>query len=129
MKKQILGVLFVLVVIYCVIKFAEVGLRISDPPSSANVANTSPQFRLVSSRPDRRSGSNNVLIHGEVQNTSDIPAEQVQAVASFYDKNGNFLKSAHGYASLTPLAPGKVSPFTILLVGHDDFATYKIDFK
>ncbi len=51
---------------------------------------------------------------GQVRNTSGESLRNVQAVVSFYDRNGTFITSADALIDYNPILPGQSSPFKVM---------------
>ena len=51
---------------------------------------------------------------GQVKNVSSLKLENVQAVVTWYDKNGNMITSDSALIEYNPILPGQSSPFKVM---------------
>lgn len=51
---------------------------------------------------------------GQVKNISNLNLKNVQAVATWYDSNGNMITSSSALIEYNPILPGQISPFKVM---------------
>ena len=68
-------------------------------------------------------------VEGQVQNISSTSLENVAAVATWYDKDGTFIKSDEALIDYNPILPGQTSPFKTISSGNPAMTRYTIEFK
>ena len=69
---------------------------------------------------------------GEVRNGGSTARESIELRVNLLDANGNEIASKKGYASMSYLKPGEISPFSVLFTKDDQaapFAQYKIEVR
>lgn len=86
-----------------------------------------PLLELENFNPVHEYGFNKVS--GAVKNISDKKLEGVQAVASFYDKDGNFIKSDDAMIEYNPILPGQTSPFETIGTHNPAIEKVTVAFK
>ena len=64
-----------------------------------------------------------------VKNISSARLENVQAVAIFTDKNGNFITSADALIEYRPILPGQSSPFKVMQTYNPAMKSCRMEFK
>ena len=74
-------------------------------------------------------GGNHVEAKGQVKNISNQSLKNVQAVVSFYDKNGNFITSSSALIDFNPIIVGQTSPFSTIETYNPAMHTANIQFK
>ena len=70
------------------------------------------QLELVNSRWSENYGY--ATYEGQVKNISNTKLDDVQAVVTWYDKNGNMITSSSALIEYNPILPGQVSPFKVI---------------
>lgn len=68
-------------------------------------------------------------VQGAVKNISGQKMEGVQVVASFYDKDDNFIKSDDAMIKYNPILPGQISPFETIGTDNPAIKTASVSFK
>lgn len=51
---------------------------------------------------------------GQVKNISNLKLDNVQAVVTWYDRNGNMITSSSALIEYNPILPGQISPFKVM---------------
>lgn len=69
------------------------------------------------------------IAEGEVKNRSDERIENLMAVVSVYDKNGNFITSKDSLIEYNPLLAGQTSPFKVYVRWNPEMHRAKVEFK
>jgi len=54
------------------------------------------------------------IYEGQVKNISSSKLENVQAIVTWYDKNGNMITSSSALIEYNPILPGQTSPFKVM---------------
>ena len=54
------------------------------------------------------------IYEGQVKNISHSKLDNVQAVATWYDKNGSMITSSNALIEYNPILPGQISPFKVM---------------
>lgn len=54
------------------------------------------------------------IYEGQVKNISNLKLENVQAVVTWYDENGNMITSSSALIEYNPILPGQSSPFKVM---------------
>lgn len=70
-----------------------------------------------------------VTVLGQVKNVTNEPIESVMVVASFYDKDKNFITYDDALIDYNPIMPGQVSPFKIIVRYNPLMNGYRIEFR
>ncbi len=70
-----------------------------------------------------------MYVRGEVVNRSDAALEKVLAVGVFRDTFGNLLKTSEAFITLSPLQPGRSSPFEVGVRKTSRMTTCSLSFK
>lgn len=68
-------------------------------------------------------------VSGEVTNNTSESLEAVEAVATFYTAQGEFVKTSSALVEYNPILSGQTSPFTVLDTGNPRISSVKIAFK
>jgi hypothetical protein len=68
-------------------------------------------------------------VEGQVKNVSAESLENVTAVATWMDKDGNFIKTDEAMIDYNPILPGQTSPFKTISTGNPAMARYRVEFK
>jgi hypothetical protein len=74
----------------------------------------SPQLALLSRRGYRSEGGDFMIVEGQVKNISNRSMKNVEAVASWYSKDGSFISSDDALIKYDPILPGQTSPFQVM---------------
>lgn len=74
-------------------------------------------------------GGSYVESKGQVKNISGQSLQNVEAVVSFYDKNGNFITSSSALIEFNPILVGQTSPFTVMETYNPAMHKATIQFK
>jgi len=68
-------------------------------------------------------------VKGQIKNISSKRLENVEAVASFYDKNHNFITSGSALIEYNPILPGQTSPFEAMETANPEMYSATVEFK
>lgn len=120
LKTFIVIIVFILVV---VINFNQN----NDRQTSTDAANTTPQLQLMGKSATR--DYDYLTVSGEVKNISNGSMKDVEAIASFYDKDGNFITSSDALIDYNPILPGQTSPFKVMQTYNPAITNWKVTFK
>jgi hypothetical protein len=66
---------------------------------------------------------------GVVKNISGESLKNVEAVVSFYTKDGTFVKSDNALIEYNPILPGQTSPFKVISSDNPAMKTARVEFK
>jgi hypothetical protein len=55
--------------------------------------------------------------------------KNVAVVATWYDKDGNFIKTDDALIDYNPILPGQTSPFKTITSGNPAMSRYTVEFK
>ena len=69
------------------------------------------------------------VYEGTVRNISSRSIENVEAVVSFYDKQGGFITSSEALINFNPILPGQTSPFKVMKTHNPAMEKAAVDFK
>ena len=69
------------------------------------------------------------IAKGEVKNISGRKLERVQALVTWYDRNGSMITSDDALIEFDPIMPGQTSPFEVIENYNPAMANAKIEFK
>lgn len=70
-----------------------------------------------------------ITVEGKVTNISGEPLENVEAVVSFSDKNGEFVSSDNALVEYKTLLPNQTTPFKVIAHDNPAIKTAHIEFK
>ncbi|MFH1538566.1 MAG: tetratricopeptide repeat protein [bacterium] len=70
-----------------------------------------------------------VFYEGQVRNISYKSLENVEAVVTFYDKDGNFITSSSALIEYKPLLVNQTSPFKVIETWNPAMKTASVEFK
>ncbi|RJQ26331.1 MAG: hypothetical protein C4589_09855 [Peptococcaceae bacterium] len=90
---------------------------------------TSANLHLLSWRWNQSAGGMFVEAVGQVKNISGSKLDNVMAVVSFYDKNGDFITSADALIDYNPIMPGQTSPFKVIETYNPAMQKASVEFK
>ena len=62
----------------------------------------------------RTGGGSFVEAQGQVQNLTTESLRNIQAVVTFFDRDGGFITSSKALITYNPLLPGQISPFRVI---------------
>jgi hypothetical protein len=85
-------------------------------------------LELLSSR-GSRGGYGYYTVEGEVKNISGKRLENVEAVATMYDKDGGFITTGSALIDYDPILPGQTSPFKVMVRANPAMERYRVTFK
>ncbi len=71
----------------------------------------------------------NVIAEGQVKNLTGLSLNNIQAVVSFYDKNGGFITADSALIEYRPLLSGQTSPFKVFATWNPAMNNATIEFK
>jgi hypothetical protein len=69
------------------------------------------------------------IVEGQVKNISDEPLRSVVVVATWFDKDGNFIKSDDAMVEFNPILPGQTSPFKTMSSTNPAMEQFSVAFK
>jgi hypothetical protein len=69
------------------------------------------------------------IAEGQVKNISSESIRSVQAVVTFYDKNGEFITSDDALIDYNPILPAQTSPFKVMATWNPAMKKAGIEFK
>jgi len=114
----------------------QVSPRNNAPPASITgrqEAQTSqeatPQLALLSSRGYESERGGYHYVEGQVRNISNQSLKNVTAVATWFDKDRNFIKSDDALIDYNPILRGQTSPFKTISSGNPAMARFRVEFK
>lgn len=70
-----------------------------------------------------------VYVEGMVENISNKPLQGIECVVMIVDVQGTLVTSNDAFTTINPLAPGKNSPFRVMLDNIWEGKYYKVDFQ
>lgn len=107
-----------------------------DPARAArqirNGATTTPaaeELEILASSGRRSDGGDYMRVDGQVKNISNNAIDAVVVVATWYDKDDNFIAADKGLADFRPLLPGQVSPFSAMVHRNPTMAKFSVEFQ
>jgi hypothetical protein len=68
-------------------------------------------------------------VEGQVKNLSSESLRNVMVVSTWYDKDGNFIKSNDALIDYNPILPGQTSPFKTITSSNPAMSRYSVTFK
>jgi hypothetical protein len=100
-------------------------------PVAAPAPPPAPTFdlALISSRGYESESGGYHYVEGQVQNLSTQALKNVTAVATWFDKDGGFIKSSDAIIDYNPILPGQTSPFKTITSGNPAMSKYSVEFK
>jgi hypothetical protein len=87
------------------------------------------QLALISSRGYESDGGGYHIVEGQVKNLSNVPLKNVTAVATWYDKDGGFIKSDDAIIDYNPILRGQTSPFKTMSSTNPEMSKFTVQFK
>ncbi len=107
------------------------GAAAADPPprSAPAPAPIEQPLALLSMTDEISDGGGYAIVTGEVQNISGQSLKNVAAVATWYDKDGGFIRSDDTLIEYNPILPGQKSPYKVMSTYNPAMAKYAIAFK
>jgi len=87
------------------------------------------QLALISSKGYESDGGGYHIVEGQVKNISNEPLQNVTAVATWFDKDGGFIKSDNAIVEYNPILPGQTSPFKTMSSTNPAMSKYAVEFK
>lgn len=97
--------------------------------TEANLKNVRYHLAIIASRGYESEHGNYWYVEGQVKNVSDEPLHNVMVVATWSDKDGQFIKSDDALIDYNPIMPGQTSPFQTITSGNPAMSRYSVDFK
>jgi hypothetical protein len=140
------GPLIVFCVIVGIVLFA-VGTAITGGSSTQQVALSSPPSTTTSVNPARSATPavpeaplelvkfswhteyGHAIMEGQVRNISSRSLRNVEAVATFYTADGEFITSADALIDYNPILPGQASPFKVYATENPAMKKAGVEFK
>lgn len=95
--------------------------------SKETQAPTGPMLELIKSHWYTEYGY--AIYEGQVKNISSQPLKNVEAVATFYDSNGQFITSSDALIDYNPILPGQISPFKVMKTENPAMKKASVEFK
>jgi hypothetical protein len=99
----------------------------SSQTTNTDAVGTTPQLELDGNTGER--GYGYITISGQVKNISGSPMKDVEAVATFVDKAGNFVTSDDALIDYNPILAGQTSPFKVMQTENPAITSWKVSFK
>jgi hypothetical protein len=87
------------------------------------------QLALLSARGYPSDGGGYHIVEGQVKNLSNQPLKNVTAVATWFGKDGGFIKSDNAIIAYNPILPGQTSPFKTMSSTNPAMEKYTVGFK
>jgi hypothetical protein len=87
------------------------------------------KLALVAARGYESESGGYHYVEGQVKNVSDESLKNVVVVATWYDKDGNFIKTDDALIDYNPILPGQTSPFKTITSGNPAMSRYTVEFK
>jgi hypothetical protein len=84
---------------------------------------------LLSTNGSETAGGSYYVIEGQVKNVSGQSLRNVEAVGTWYDKTGGFIKTDSALVDYNPILPGQISPFKTMSTGNPAMSRYTVEFK
>ena len=84
---------------------------------------------LISARGYESESGSYWYVEGQVKNLSGESLKNVQAVATWYTKDGTFVSSDNALIEYNPILPGQTSPFKTITRGNPAMSRYSVSFK
>jgi hypothetical protein len=97
------------------------------PAVKATAPTSTYHLALLSSRGYETYGY--YIVEGQVKNLTDRSLENVTAVATWYDRNGQFISSDDALIEYNPLLPGQTAPFKTMTRGNPEMKRFSVEFK
>jgi hypothetical protein len=98
-------------------------------PAPAPAPQPKYQLALIASRGYESESGGYYFVEGQVKNISEQSLKNVTAVATWYDKDGDFIKTADALIDYNPILPGQVSPFKTITTGNPSMSKFAVEFK
>lgn len=115
--------------------FVWIAISSGDPTTSSTSRATSappvpaqPQLELVATQ-WRRSSDMFITMEGQVRNISNEPLEDVTAVTTYTNTNGDFITSDDALIDFNPILPGQTSPFSTITTYNPEITRARVEFK
>ena len=70
-----------------------------------------------------------IATRAAVKNLTNESIDNIEAVATIYDENGNFITSESALIDYRPLLAGQTSPFSIMVRKNPAMTDYRVEFK
>ena len=68
-------------------------------------------------------------MEGQLNNITAAPIKNVTAVATWYSRDGTFVKSDDALIDYNPILPGQTSPFKTMSSTNPAMSKYTVEFK
>jgi len=98
-------------------------------PRSQGPLRSGPSLSLLSSTGSPVGDGSFFTVEGEVENLTTESLSNVTAIATWYAKDGTFIKSDDALIAFNPLLPGQTSTFKTITSGNPRMSTYTVRFK
>jgi hypothetical protein len=104
-----------------------VGSRAIDSPVAPPPVQEAPALELISWNWSESYGY--AQAEGQVKNISGKSLKNIQAMVSWYTKDGEFITNADALLEYNPILPDQVSPFTVMTTHNPAMKKARIEFK
>lgn len=99
------------------------------PPRPTPLPAPTEPLALLSVTNEISAGGGYAIVTGEVKNISGQSLKNVEAVATWYDKDGGFIRSDSTLIAYNPILIGQTSPYKVMSTHNPAMAKYSIGFK
>jgi hypothetical protein len=128
------GILALFAVFALIGSFSPTSTPTSSPAGSGSSGAAAPEssepaLALLSSTGGPTASGSYYKVEGQVKNLSAQSLEAVTAVTTWYDKDGNFIKTDEAIIDFNPILPGQTSPFSTMTSGNPAMSKYSVEFK
>jgi hypothetical protein len=98
-------------------------------PAPSTATEPTYQLALISSKGYESESGHYHYVEGQVKNISNQSLKNVAAVATWFDKDGGFIKADNALIEYNPILPGQTSPFKTISSGNPAMSKYRVNFK
>lgn len=96
--------------------------------ATAQIANM-PKLELQRGWGCSRTSTGFMTFEGQAKNISGGPLRRIEAVVSYYTRDGTFLTSSTALIEYNPVLDGQISPFKVITRYNPEIATCNVEFK
>jgi hypothetical protein len=68
-------------------------------------------------------------VEGQIENISNQPIKNIEAVVTWFDKDGKFISSDSALVEYNPLLAGQTSPFKVMTRTNPEMKRFQVEFK
>jgi hypothetical protein len=97
--------------------------------SGQNTPASQPELALLSAVGQQSGSGSYHIVEGQVRNISNQPIRSVVAIATWYDKNDQFITTDDALIDYNPILPGQTSPFKTMSRTNPSMQRFTISFK